>query len=128
MTRAINLSVLLAALLVAGCSSKDGPLTAGGRSVSHWLDEMKKPDAKARKKAVKELGHVGKAEPAALPAVTAALKDADAGVRAEAALALLNLGPEAADAEAALADAVRDKDAKVRQYAGQALDKIRGQR
>ena len=123
------LAPLLAAPLVAavGCSSKpDGPLTAGGRPVSYWLDELKRPDAKARKKAVKELGHVGKADPAAVPAVTAALKDVDAGVRAEAALALLNLGPDAADAAPALADAARDRDPKVRDYAAKALAKVRG--
>src|SRR5690242_5770948 len=129
MTKSIRrLVVLVAAFLLAGCSSKDVPLTAGGQPVSHWLDELKKPEAKARKKAVKELGHVGKADPAAIPAVTAALKDADAGVRAEAALALLNLGPDAAEAEPALAEALKDRDRKVREYAAQALEKIRGPR
>jgi HEAT repeat protein len=113
-------------LVLAGCSTKsDEPLRAGGQTVAHWLDELKKPDPKARKKAVKELGHVGKADPEAIPAVTAALRDADAGVRAEAALALLNLGPDAAEAEPALTEATRDKDPKVREYATKALERVR---
>ena len=77
---------------------------------------------------MKELGHVGTADPAAIPAVTAALKDSDAGVRAEAALALLNLGHDAADAAPALVDAGKDRDPKVRDYAAEALKKVRGGR
>jgi HEAT repeat protein len=119
---------LLTGLAVAGCSKPAAPLTAGGRPVAHWLDELKKPDPKARKKAVRELGHVGKADPAAIPAVTGALKDSDAAVRQEACLALLNLGPDAADADAALAGATQDPDAKVREYAAEALAKVRGTR
>jgi HEAT repeat protein len=117
------------ALAVAGCSAKpDEPLRAGGHTVAHWLDELKKPDPKARKKAVKELGHVGRADPDAIPAVTGALRDADAGVRAEAALALLNLGPDAAEAAPALSEATRDKDPKVREFAAKALDRVRAPR
>ena len=124
MTRATCLLVLT---LAAGCSSRpEGPLTAGGRPVSHWLDELRSPDPKARKKAVRELGHVGKADPAAIPAVTGALKDPDPQVRAEAALALLNLGPDAAEAAPALAEATQDKDPKVREYAAKALERVRG--
>ena len=122
-------SLLLAfiPIALAGCSSKpEAPVTAGGEPVSHWLDEAKKPGAKARKKAVRELGHVGKADPAAIPAVIAALKDPDATVRAEAALALLNLGPDAAEAVPALTEATRDKDATVRDHAEKALVKIKG--
>ena len=121
--------LLLLPVFLMGCSSKpDGPLTAGGQPVSYWLEEMKKPSPKARKKAVKELGHVGKADPSAIPAVINALKDADAGVRAEAALALLNLGTDAADAAPALAEATKDRDPKVRTYADKALEKVRGDR
>ena len=45
---------LIAGLLIAGaagCGKTEAPLTAGGRPVSHWLDELKKPDPKARRKA-----------------------------------------------------------------------------
>ncbi len=127
--RTVLLPVLLAALLAGGCGKPAAPLTAGGRPVGHWLDELKKPDAKARKKAVRELGHVGRADPGAIPAVAAALKDKDPQVRQEAVLALLNLGPDAADAAPALADAAAaDKDPKVRDYAAQALARVRGDR
>ena len=124
MTRATCLLVLT---LAAGCSSRpEGPLTAGGRPVSHWLDELRSPDPKARKKAVRELGHVGKADPAAIPAVTGALKDPDPQVRAEAALALLNLGPAAAEAVPALEEVRNDSDPAVRSYVHKALERIRG--
>ena len=122
-------SLLLAVLPVglAGCSSKPAaPLTAGGEPVSHWLEEAKKPGAKSRKKAIRELGHIGKADPAAIPAVIAALKDPDATVRTEAALSLLNLGPDAADAVPALTEATRDPDIRVRESAEKALVKIKG--
>ena len=70
--------------------------------------------------------HVGKADPAAIPALAGALKDRDARVRAEAVLALLNVGPAAKEAVPALEEACRDKDATVRTYAEQALVKVRG--
>ena len=124
-----RVAMMVVCFLGAGCTSKpDAPLTAGGKPVSHWLSELKQRDAKARCKAVKELGHVGKADPAAIPAVIKALKDADANVRAEAALALLNLGPDAADAAPALEEAVKDRDPKVRNYSKTALEKVRGGR
>jgi hypothetical protein len=43
------------------------PIPPDGQPVSHWLEEAKKPDPKARKRAVKELGRVGKADPAMAP-------------------------------------------------------------
>jgi HEAT repeat protein len=115
-----------AGVLVGGCGKPEAPLTAGGQPVAHWLDEVKKPDPKARKKAVRELGHVGTADPAAIPAVVGALKDRDVEVRREAALALLNLGAAAKDAESALTEAATDGDKTVREYAAKALDRIRG--
>jgi hypothetical protein len=106
--------VLLAGLAVVGCSKPAVPTTAGGHPVAYWLDEVKNPDPRARKKAVRALGHVGPADPAAVPAVTESLKDEDAAVRQEACLALLNLGPAAAEADAALIAATQDPDPKVR--------------
>lgn len=115
-----------ATLLAAwGCSRPTEALTAGGKPVSHWIEEAKKPDAKARRKAVKELGHVGKADPAAIPVVIHAIKDPDPGVRQEAALALLNLAPDLPEAFEPLTEATRDKDAKVREYAAAALVRMR---
>jgi HEAT repeat protein len=112
-------------LLLGGCQ-KPAPLTTHGQPVSHWVETLKQPDAKARKKAVVALGHAGAADPAAIPALTTALKDRDAGVRREAVLALLNLGPDAREAAPALAEARKDKDARVREYAGKALERIQG--
>jgi HEAT repeat protein len=118
---------LTVCLCAAGCGRADPPLTAGGHPVSHWLEEVKKPDPKARKKAVRELGHVGTADPAAVPAVVAALRDKDAAVRKEATVAVLNLGPVARDAEPALTEMARaDPDSSVREYAKKALDRVKG--
>ena len=102
-------------------------MTAGGKPVSHCLEEARKPDAKSRKKAVRELGHIGKADPAAIPVVIGALKDPDPVVRREAALALLNL-VDASEAADALAEAARDKDPKVREYATEALARLHRER
>jgi HEAT repeat protein len=125
MTRAACCLLLAALPIAAGCSSKaNGPVTAGGHPVSHWLDELKNQDAKARKKAVKELGHIGRADPAAIPAVAESLKDLNPGVRMEAALALFNLGEDARDAIPALSQAAGDKDPKVRQYVARALAQL----
>jgi HEAT repeat protein len=111
-------------LLALGCGEVK-PLTAGGKTVDHWVQALQSPDAKERKKAVSKLGNIGAADPAAVPALTAALKDADAGVRAEAALALLRIGPAAQEAVPALTDAAQnDRDAKVRASAAQALKKV----
>src|SRR5262249_44323840 len=117
---------VLIVILLAGCGGKSEPLTAHGKPVAHWLDELEAPDPRARKKAVVALGHVGKADPAAVPALAGAVKDRDAGVRAAAVLALLNLGPDAREAVPALSEARNDSDAKVRAYAAKALAKVGG--
>jgi HEAT repeat protein len=116
---------LLAALAV-GCARNSQPLTASGKPVGHWVAALKDPDVKTRKRAVKALGAVGKADPSAIPALVTALQDRDARVRAEAVLALLNVGPAAKEAVPALEEACRDKDATVRTYAEKALVKVRG--
>src|SRR5262245_35577210 len=95
--------------LLNGCGSK-APLTAHGKPVSHWVWALQDPDPKVRQKAVVALGHVGTADPAAIPAVTGAVKDRDAGVRRAAVLALLAIGPEARDALPALTEAQKDRD------------------
>ena len=118
---------LLALLFAAGCGSPDAPLTAGGQPVAHWVGELARPDAKARAKAVRELGRVGNADPAALPAVAGALKDRDAAVRAAAVTALLNLGPAAAAALPALTElAAKDADPAVRALAAKAVARVGG--
>ena len=125
----LRLLPLIAVAFAAGCGSPDAPLTAGGHPVAHWLDELVKPDAKARAKAVKELGRVGAADPAAIPAVTRALNDRDAIVRKAAVTALLNLGPAAAEAATALTEvSAKDADPAVRSLAAKAVEQVRGAR
>ncbi len=129
MRRTLRFAVLIGLLTAAGCGRPDAPLTAGGHPVAHWLTELDKPDAKARAKAVKELGRVGPADPAAIPAVAGAVKDRDAGVRKAAVLALLNLGPAAAEALPALeVVSTKDADPAVRAQAAKAVERVRAGR
>jgi HEAT repeat protein len=118
--------VLVGLILFASGCAKSEPLLSHGQPVSHWLEALKDPNPQARKKAVTALGHVGAADPSAIPAVIGAVKDPDPAVRAEAVLALLNIGPDAKDAVPALEDARTDSDPKVRDYAVKALERIQG--
>src|SRR5438552_19213794 len=111
-------------VLLGGCGK--APTMAHGKPVSHWVQALEDPDRQVRLKAVKALGNVGAADPAAVPALAGAVKDRDAGVRAEAVLALLKIGPDARDAVPALTEAQKDRDAKVRAYAAKALERIQG--
>jgi HEAT repeat protein len=115
------------ALMGCGCS-KGTPTQAGGKPVAFWIQELKNPDAKARRHAVAKLGNVGSTDPATLSAVQSALSDADAGVRAEAILALMKCGPTAKDAIPALTEMqTKDRDPQVREYARKALEKLRSE-
>jgi HEAT repeat protein len=114
------------AFLLAGCSGATGQLISHGQPVEHWLQELAKPDAKARKKAVVALGHVGTADSRAIPAVIGALKDPEAIVRDQAVLSLLNQRPTAKEALPALKEALNDKDEKVRSHAASALKRLEG--
>jgi HEAT repeat protein len=112
--------------VVAWCAAcSPTPSTqAHGKPVSHWVEVLQSPDAKARKKAVDVLSNVGTADPAVLPALTEAVKDRDVAVRRAAILALLKMGPAAKDATPALTEALQDKDPQTREYARKALEKI----
>jgi HEAT repeat protein len=116
---------ILLALVLAGCGVKNEPLLAHGKPVSYWLGELNKPDFKARKKALVALGHVGRADAVAIPALINAVKDRDPRVRSEAVLALLNLGPDASEAIPVLTEAQHDQNATVRSYAEKALERMR---
>jgi HEAT repeat protein len=109
---------------LAGCGQSKQPPMSHGKPVSHWIATLEDRDPAKRQRAVKALGHVGAADPAAIPAVTEALKDPSARVRAEAALALFNIGPPAKDAMPALQKAQHDQDATVRTYSQQALKRM----
>jgi HEAT repeat protein len=121
-----QIPTILAVALVAGCSEQPQPLLSHGKPVAHWLLEMRRPEAAARKKAVRALGHVGNTDSTALAAIVEAVRDRDAAVRSEAIVALMNLGPSATDAVPALKAATSDRDTKVRTLATKALERIQG--
>jgi HEAT repeat protein len=112
-------------LLPLGCGPA-APTLAHGKPVAHWVEELRQPNAVQRKKAVHVLGNVGTADPAVLPALTAAVKDRDTGVRGEAVLALLKMGPAARDAVPVLREAEKDRDPHVRANATKALARVEG--
>jgi HEAT repeat protein len=112
-------------VFIAGCDGAT-PVIAKGKPVAHWLNELKSPQAKARKQAAFCLGLVGTKDAAAIPALIRALKDDAADVRRTVVLALLNIGPPARDALPALERALSDSDAQVRSYAPKAIQKIQG--
>jgi HEAT repeat protein len=115
--------ILLVIVLISlsGCGGAR-PTMAG----SKWAAALRAPDARERRKAAFTLGNIGASDPAVLPALIGALRDADAGVRREAVLALLKYGP---GAEEAIPDLTalreKDRDARVRAYAGKALARLR---
>jgi HEAT repeat protein len=131
--RQVGLSFACASGLVGVLTALSGcggaaPTMAGGKPVAHWVEQLRSPDARARKHAVEKLGNVGPSDPAAWPAVLAALKDADAAVRREAVLALMKFGQEGREAVATLADlSRRDPSPRVRDYAARALRKLEGE-
>jgi HEAT repeat protein len=110
-------------LLLSGCQRQQ-PMTVSGKPIGHWLEALKDKNPQVRQRAVEALGNVGKADPAAIPALIGALQDPNPSVRGKAALALLKSGPDAEEAIPALTQLLQDKDAKVRLYAAKALEKI----
>src|SRR2546425_1041708 len=85
---------------VGGCGKAEP--TVGGQSVSHWIEALKSPDARLRKKAATKLGNAATIDAAAVPALVGAVKDRDAGVRAEAIVSLLRVGDDTPQTVAAL--------------------------
>ena len=114
----------LSALWLAGCGGPTGPMLAHGKPVEHWVQALRDPDAKLRKRAADVLGNIGAADPAVVPALAGAVQDGDRAVRQAAVLALLKMGPDARPATPALRAACKDGDATVRSYATKALAKI----
>jgi len=125
-TATIRLIVLASCFLpLYGCSKPPLPTLTGGKPISYWIQAVRAPDASVRKKAVFELGNVGPADPAVMPALKAALQDGDAHVRREALLALLKAPTAAGDALPTIQSmADRDPDPTVRNYAGRAAKKL----
>jgi HEAT repeat protein len=115
--------ILCLVLLLYGCQ-RHSPKTVSGKPINYWLDALKNRNSRVRQKAVEALGNVGKADPAAIPALIGALEDPDPTIRGKAALALLKSGRDAKEAIPALNQLLQDKDAKVRLYAAKALERI----
>jgi HEAT repeat protein len=115
-------------LLIIGCGRSDVPKEKyfSGEPVDYWLDEIKNPDPKKRKKATDILGNVGPADERSIPALTEAVKDKDAKVRDAAVLGLSKIGPLAGSAESVLTEATKDKDPTIRAHAVTALERVRG--
>jgi HEAT repeat protein len=119
---------LLLGLAAVGCGGPTVPTAKyfAGQPVSHWLEEARSQDPKARKRAVEVLGNVGPADPAAIPALIAVLQDKDATVRDAAVLGLSKIGPDAAAALPAVRGLTDDKDPAVRKHARAAVGQIEG--
>ncbi len=116
--------LILAILAVAlgGCTSKTGPVLAGGKPVDEWVRAASAPDPKLREKAAEKLGNVGASDPAVVPALCGLLKDSSADVRCQAILALAKSGPDAKAAIETLTTMARqDRDPRVRDYAAKAV-------
>ena len=119
------LTLVFLLLFLNGCG-RSAPTLAGGKPVSHWVEELHNPDAKLRKEAAFKLGNVGITDAQALPALLGALTDPDATVRCEVILALVKFGSAAREAVPKLLEYhEHDPDPKVREYAGKALAKVR---
>jgi HEAT repeat protein len=123
LSRFVPLISIFLSLFLAGCGAKE-PVKAYGKPVADWLAELKKPDSRARKKAVTALGQIGSADPAAIPALIGALRDEDAAVKEKAIMALQHLGPAAKEAIPALTEI--QSDPAFQAQAIRALEKIRG--
>ena len=114
--------ILVALLLISFCGCGKAPPTT---RVSYWVESIRAPDAKLRKKAAFTLGNLGTVDPGAVSALRGALNDADAAVRCEAIVALLKCGPAAAEAVPTLNDMKQhDPNAQVRRYAAKAVEKL----
>ena len=95
---------------------------AGRLSIPQLLLDLQAEDRATRLQAVADLGKIG--NPAALPGLGQALKDADTHVRKLAALALGDLGPQAQAAVSALLEALNDPEASVRRRSAMALGEV----
>ena len=82
--------LLTLSLCLLGCGRSDVPREKyfGGEPVEHWLEAVRSPDPKARKRAADVLGNVGPVDPRAVPALIEAVRDKDSTVRTHAATAL----------------------------------------
>lgn len=125
--RRLLTALTMLALLLGGCNRQTQPVLASGKPVSYWVAQLHDQTALARRSAVNNLGSVGRADPAVVPALTSALKDADPTVRSAAILAVLKCDPAVDEAIPTLvAMQQSDESPEVRSYAARALEKLHG--
>jgi HEAT repeat protein len=91
------------------------------KKVRQWMAALEDNDWYKRHRAAWELGDIGPAARAAVPALAKALQDPDRWVRNSAAIALGKIGKAAGGAVPALIDALKDRDRGVRDSVEQAL-------
>lgn len=125
--RAARVRLVLSALLcltAAGCARLP-PTLAGGKPVEFWVRTLREGDPRQRQEAAFKLGNVGRADPAALPALTEALRDPEPKVRREVILALVKFGDGAREVIPALTEIGRtDPDEQVRSHAVRAVERL----
>jgi HEAT repeat protein len=117
----------LSVLLIAGCAGNSGPPLAHGKPVEHWVQSLKDPEPRARKRAADVLGNIGASDPAVVGGLAAAVQDRDRSVREAAVQALVKMGPAAKEAEGALTIASKDGDPRVRALAVKGLERLRSE-
>src|SRR5690242_8548602 len=105
----------------------DAPKPAAGaeQSLSDLIAALKDPKLAKRRQAAAQIGGRGAKAAAAVPALTAAVKDdSEPAMRSQAAEALGGIGLQAKAAVPTLLAALKDKDALVRETAAEALADI----
>ena len=105
-------------------ADKPHEATYDGKTIGHWVAQLKDRDSGARSAAAAALGRIGPAAKGAVPGLTAALKDRHAQVRYDAAAALGQIGPAAKGAVPALIDCLKEEDERSRRAAAWALGHI----
>ena len=113
------------ASLLTGCGAKE-PYRSGGRTGAYWMQALKQPDVKLRRKAALKIGPIMVTHDACRSAAIEALRDEDAQVRL-AAIRLLKV--YATSHAASVAPALRrleqtDPDLAVRQAAKLAIQEF----
>ena len=108
-------------LLLFGCSPEPSYRTL---PASHWLKQIRDPDATNRYHAAHALGEMGPSVTGALPALIKALEDPHTTVRWEAVQALAKFGPAAKNAASMLRQCLSDPEPSVKMAAEGALKEI----
>src|SRR5437764_8981743 len=89
--------------------------------VAALVEELKRTDAGARKRAIDALAEIGPDAEASVPMLIAMLRDRDESIRRRTITALGKIGPRAQTSIPILIDTLNVQDAKIRRMAGAAL-------